>query len=100
LIEGHKVKASITYKGRMITHPEIGQKLMEQVLENVLELGKLESNPRMEGKLLIAYLLPDKHKIQAYKEKLAKQTPEERKIEEEKFNKLQKEIAENAKNEI
>jgi translation initiation factor IF-3 len=100
LLDGHKVKASITYKGRMITHPEIGQKLMEQVLENVLELGKLESNPRMEGKLLIAYLLPDKHKIQAYKEKLAKQTPEERKIEEEKFNKLQKEIAENAKNEI
>ncbi len=100
LIEGHKVKASITYKGRMITHPEIGQKLMAQVLENVLELGKLESNPRMEGKLLIAYLLPDKHKIQAYKEKLAKQTPEERKIEEENYNKLQKEIAENAKNEI
>jgi len=33
---------------------------------------------------------PIKHKIQAYKEKLAKQTPEERKIEEEKFNKLQK----------
>ncbi len=99
LIEGHKVKASITYKGRMITHPEIGQKLMEQVLENVLELGKLESTPRMEGKLLIAYLLPDKHKIQAYKEKLAKQTPEERKIEEDNFKKLQKEIAENAKNE-
>lgn len=100
LLEGHKVKASITYKGRMITHPEIGQKLMEQVLENVLELGKLESPPRMEGKLLIAYLLPDKHKVQAYKEKLAKQTPAEKKQEEENNNKLQKKITENAKNEI
>jgi translation initiation factor IF-3 len=100
LLEGHKVKASITYKGRMITHPEIGQKLMEQVLENVLELGKLESPPRMEGKLLIAYLLPDKHKVHAYKEKLAKQTPAEKKQEEENYNNLQKKITENAKNEI
>ncbi|HEY5536783.1 MAG TPA: translation initiation factor IF-3 [Ignavibacteria bacterium] len=100
LLDGHKVKASITYKGRMITHPEIGQKLMQEVLERVLELGKLESNPRMEGKLLIAYILPDKNKIQLYKEKLAKQTSEEKKQEAENNNKIQKEITENAKNEI
>ncbi len=100
LLDGHKVKASITYKGRMITHPEIGQKLMQEVLDRVLELGKLESNPRMEGKLLIAYLLPDKNKIQVYKDKLAKLTPEERKQEAENNNKIQKEITENAKNEI
>lgn len=73
LLDGHKVKASITYKGRMITHPEIGEKLMQEVLAKVLEVGKLESQPRMDGKLLVAYLLPDKHKIIAYKEKLAKQ---------------------------
>jgi translation initiation factor IF-3 len=73
LLDGHKVKASITYKGRMITHPEIGEKLMQEVLAKVLEVGKLESQPRMDGKLLVAYLLPDKHKIITYKEKLAKQ---------------------------
>ena len=101
LLDGHKVKASITYKGRMITHPEIGQKLMQEVLERVLELGKLESNPRMEGKLLIAYILPDKNKIQLYKEKLAKQTSEEKKNKKQKIIiKIQKEITENAKNEI
>ena len=72
LLDGHKVKASITYKGRMITHPEIGEKLMQEVLAKVLEVGKLESQPRMDGKLLVAYLLPDKHKTIAYKEKLAK----------------------------
>jgi len=69
LLEGHKVKASITFKGRMITHPEIGEKLMEEVLSRLLDVGKLESPQRMEGKMLIAYLLPDKHKIQAYKDK-------------------------------
>jgi len=73
LLEGHKVKASITYKGRMITHPEIGEKLMQEVLAKVLEVGKLESPPKMDGKLLIAFILPDKQKINSYKEKLSKQ---------------------------
>jgi translation initiation factor IF-3 len=73
LLDGHKVKASVTYKGRMITHPEIGEKLMQEILANVLEVGKLESPPRMDGKLLIAFILPDKQRILAYKDKLAKQ---------------------------
>jgi translation initiation factor IF-3 len=70
LLDGHKIKVTVIYKGRMITHPEIGQKLMEEILSKILEVGKLESSPRMEGKFFIAYLIPDKNKITAYKEKL------------------------------
>lgn len=68
LIEGHKVKAYIMFKGRMITHPEIGKKLMEEIVEKLNDIGKLESPPKMEGKQLFAYFLPDKHKIHLYKE--------------------------------
>jgi translation initiation factor IF-3 len=72
LIDGHKVKASILYKGRMITHPEIGQKLMQEVLEKLVDIGKIEAKPKLEGKMLITYLVPDKNKITAYKARLAK----------------------------
>lgn len=69
LLDGHKVKASVIYKGRMITHPEIGQKLMNEVLERLKDVGKIESSPKMEGKMLIAYLVPDKAKIASLKSK-------------------------------
>lgn len=72
LLEGHKVKAFVMFKGRMITHPEIGRKLMDDLVENLMDIGKLESPPKMEGKQLIAYFLPDKNKVQTYKDALAR----------------------------
>lgn len=72
LLEGHKVKAYVMFKGRMITHPEIGEKLMNEIVEKLSDIGKLEAPPKMEGKTLFAYFLPDKHKVQVYKETLAK----------------------------
>jgi translation initiation factor IF-3 len=72
LFDGHKVKTSVLYKGRMITHPEIGQKLMEEVLAKVLDIGKLESKPKLEGKMLTTYVVPDKNKIMVYNAKIAK----------------------------
>ncbi len=72
LFDGHKVKTSVLYKGRMITHPEIGQKLMEEVLAKVLDIGKLESKPKLEGKMLTTYVVPDRNKIMVFNAKLAK----------------------------
>ena len=77
LIEGHKVKAYVMFKGRMITHPEIGRKLMDELVEKLMDIGKLESPPKMEGKQLISYFLPDKNKIQIYKDSLSKTKKEE-----------------------
>lgn len=79
LLDGHKVKASILYKGRMITHPEIGQKLMQEVLDKLTDIGKIEAKPKLEGKMLITYLVPDKNKITAYKARLAKMEKEKNK---------------------
>lgn len=65
LMEGHKVKAYVMFKGRMITHPEFGRKLMDDIVNKLSEVGKLEATPKMEGKQLIAYFMPDKAKIAA-----------------------------------
>lgn len=69
LMDGHKVKASVIYKGRMITHPEIGEKLLAEVLDKLKDIGKVESKPKMEGKMLITFLVPDKSKIASLKSK-------------------------------
>lgn len=69
LMDGHKVKASVIYKGRMITHPEIGEKLLTEVLEKLKDIAKVESKPKMEGKMLITFLVPDKAKIASLKSK-------------------------------
>jgi translation initiation factor IF-3 len=73
LMDGHKVKATVIYKGRMITHPEFGRQLMEDILSRLGEVGKIESPPKMEGKMLTTYLVPDKAKIQVYKTKMEKE---------------------------
>lgn len=77
LIEGHKVKAFVMFKGRMITHPEIGRKLMDEIVEKLTDVGKLEAPPKMEGKQLYAYFLPDKNKIQIFKDSKVKVKKEE-----------------------
>lgn len=81
LIDGHKVKASVLYKGRMITHPEIGQKLMEEVIEQLMDIGKIDSKPKLEGKMLTCFLVPDKNKINSYNAKIAKEKKKEEKSE-------------------
>ncbi|MFC2092592.1 translation initiation factor IF-3 [Bacteroidota bacterium] len=73
LLEGHKVKASIKYKGRMITHLEIGKKLMDEIISRLTEVGKMESPPKMEGRMLVTFVVPDKNKIKVYKNKMTKQ---------------------------
>lgn len=77
LLDGHKVKTSVLYKGRMITHPEIGQKLMSDVLERLKDIGKIDSKPKLEGKMLTCFLVPDKNKILSYRTKLAKELKKE-----------------------
>ncbi len=77
LLDGHKVKTSVLYKGRMITHPEIGQKLMSEVLEKLTDIGKIDSKPKLEGKMLTCFLVPDKNKILSYNARLAKEKKKE-----------------------
>lgn len=89
LLDGHKVKAYVMFKGRMITHPEIGRKLMDYIVEKLNDIGKLEAPPRMEGKQLFAYFLPDKNKIQSLKDSVSKagKPDEQKEITEEKKHK-------------
>lgn len=58
LEKGDKVKASIRFKGRAITHKEIGQKVLERLAEQCSDVGTLEKRPKMEGRSMFLILAP------------------------------------------
>lgn len=58
LNEGDKVKVSVMFRGREITHPEIGRGLLMRVQENVKDLAVVERQPIMEGRFMNMYLAP------------------------------------------
>lgn len=53
LEEGDKVKVTLRFRGREVTHQEIGEALMVRFIEDTKELGKVESPVRAEGKQLV-----------------------------------------------
>jgi len=58
LEEGDKVKITMRFRGREVTHPEIAMQVMERVREDVAELAKVEQMPRLEGQQMIMVLAP------------------------------------------
>lgn len=60
LTDGNKAKATVVYRGREMTHQEIGQRLMERLLGDLGQLAEIEKPPKMEGHALVAILAPKK----------------------------------------
>ena len=58
LVEGQKVKLSVFFRGREITHPELGAQLLRRVAESFAEDAKLEKPPAMEGRSMTMILAP------------------------------------------
>ena len=50
LAEGHKVKVTLTFRGREVHHPELGRKILDQVEEAVKDVGRVEIFPRIDGR--------------------------------------------------
>ena len=70
LTEGHKVKVTLTFRGREVAHPELGRKILEHVEAAVKDVGRVEIFPRMDGRNMTMVLAPDK-KAQAAAAKAA-----------------------------
>lgn len=70
LAEGHKVKVTLTFRGREVYHPELGKKILDQVEEAVKDVGRVEIFPRIDGRNMTMVLAPDK-RAQAAAQKAA-----------------------------
>ncbi len=58
LTDGDKVKVTVLFRGREITHPELGLRLIKRMTETLNENGSVERQPIMEGKRLNIILTP------------------------------------------
>ncbi len=63
LTEGNKVKATVMFRGREIVHQSVGEELLNKLIEEVQDIAKLDSPPKLEGKKMSIILSPDKTKI-------------------------------------
>jgi translation initiation factor IF-3 len=58
LNKGNKVKVSIRFRGRAITHKEIGREVMNRMATELEEIAKIESRAKMEGRSMFMVLAP------------------------------------------
>jgi translation initiation factor IF-3 len=60
LNEGHKVKVTMQFRGREMAHPELGSKILDDVLTVVGDHVKVETQARLEGRNMSMVLAPDR----------------------------------------
>ncbi len=58
ILDGDKVKITLRFKGREITHQEIGFAVFEKIKAQLVEEAKIEYEPRMEGNQLMMIIVP------------------------------------------
>lgn len=59
LMNGDKAKITLRFRGREMTHPELGMELMERVIADVKEHGVVEQRPKMEGRQMVMVIGPN-----------------------------------------
>ena len=73
LENGDKVKVSIRFRGRQITHSEIGMKVMNDFAERCAEVSTVERRPMMDGRHMIMILAPKAAKASFAEKKAARE---------------------------
>jgi len=67
--DGDKLRLVVKFKGRQITHPEFGRKVINNVVEALASIAKVDREPHFEGRQMIAVLSVGKGKKHAEGEK-------------------------------
>ena len=60
LKSGDKVKVTIMFRGREVQHPDLGEKLLRRLSDDLSELGRIESQPNLDGRNMVMVMAPKK----------------------------------------
>ena len=60
LKKGHKIKATLRFKGRQLAHPELGKEMLLKFADSLAEYAEIEQKPKQEGKSMFMLLAPKK----------------------------------------
>ena len=58
LTAGDKLKFTIMFRGRQITHPELGEKLCLKLAQELSDISAIEKQPKVEGRNMVMILVP------------------------------------------
>ena len=58
--KGHKIKATIRFKGRQMAHPELGPEVLLKFASGLEDVSEIEQKPKMEGRNMSLLLAPKK----------------------------------------
>ena len=53
-----KVKFTVRFKGREMQHVDLGKELMNRIINDTKDVGKIETSPKFEGKQMIMVIQP------------------------------------------
>lgn len=62
LSNGDKAKITLRFRGREMTHPELGMQLLDRIIADLTEHGIVEQRPKMEGRQMTMVIGPKKQK--------------------------------------
>jgi translation initiation factor IF-3 len=71
LEEGNKARCTVMFRGREITHREIGQAILTRIATDLKDIAVVEQSPRLEGRLLFMILAPNPRWLQSQRSKAA-----------------------------
>ncbi len=60
LSEGHKVKVTIMFRGREMSHPELGMQILDRIRDTIGAAAKVEATPRIDGRNMTMVLAPER----------------------------------------
>ena len=75
LEEGNKARCTVMFRGREITHREIGQAILTRIATDLKDIAVVEQAPRLEGRLLFMILAPNPRWLQSQRAKAAPGAP-------------------------
>lgn len=58
LADGNKVKVTMMFRGRQVAHPELGKEVLDRVSNELSDIGKIETDAKLEGKNMTMILAP------------------------------------------
>ena len=60
LEKGHKIKATLRFKGRQMAHTELGKEVLLRFADSLTEISTIETQPKLDGKTMTMILAPKK----------------------------------------
>lgn len=77
LEKGHKVKATVFFRGREIVHQDLGRELLQKFIDSLADISKVDQDMRTEGRILSVTVAPDIKASAAKKKKDKEEAPAE-----------------------